>query len=190
MVEFDADRNRAAVDNQVDPSRKVALHMGGGGRRDVTGNIGRRCGHRTAEPAQDVEGDGVGRYPDGDGFEAGGGEIGHRAVLRLRQYQGQRTRPKSVREGHRVGVETGDLPCAADIPDMRNQRIERRPALGLVEAGDGGRVGGIRPEAVDGLGRERDQPAFAKGAHGCCHGSLAGGQNGGLQANIHCDLFP
>ena len=32
---FDPDRDRAAVDDQVDQPREVALHMGGGGRGDV-----------------------------------------------------------------------------------------------------------------------------------------------------------
>ena len=60
---------------------------------------------------------------------------------------------------------------------MGDQRIEGRAALGLVKPGDRGRVGGIRAEAINGLGRERDQPALAKAAAGFGHGSLAGGQN-------------
>ena len=67
--------------------------------------------------------------------------------------------------------------AACEIADMGDQRIERRPALGLIEPGDRGGVGGIRPEAIDGLGRERDQPALAEAAPGLRHGSLAGGPN-------------
>ena len=70
---------------------------------------------------------------------------------------------------------------------MGDQGIEGRPALGLVEVGDGGRVGGIGAEAVDGLGRERDQPAIGQRTRRSRHGGLAGGQNLGFQANIHCD---
>ena len=70
---------------------------------------------------------------------------------------------------------------------MGDQRIEGRPALGLVEAGDRGRIGGIGAEAIDGLGRERDQPALSQDTRRRRHGGLAGGQNLGFQANIHCD---
>ena len=87
-------------------------------------------------------------------------------------------------------VKTGDLPRRAEFADMGDQRIEGRPALGLVEAGDRGRIGGVRAEAVNGLGRERDQPARAQGTRGRGHGSLSGGQNLCFQACNHCDLFP
>ena len=88
-----------------------------------------------------------------------------------------------------VGVKTGDLPRRGEIADMGDQRIEGRPALGLVEAGDRGRIGGIGAEAVDGLGRERDQPALGQATRRRGHGGLAGGQNLGFQACIHCELI-
>ena len=49
-----------------------------------------------------------------------------------------------------------------EIADMGDQRIEGRPALGLVEPGDRRRIGGVGAEAIDGLGRERDQPALGQ----------------------------
>ena len=70
---------------------------------------------------------------------------------------------------------------------MGDQGIEGRPALGLVDAGDRGRIGGIGAEAIDGLGRKRDQAAFGQDTRSRRHGGLAGGQNLGFQANIHCD---
>ena len=60
---------------------------------------------------------------------------------------------------------------------MGDQRIEGGPALGLVEPGDRGRVGGVGAEAINGLGRERDQPALGQAARRFRHGSLAGGPN-------------
>src|SRR5439155_16289755 len=48
-----------------------------------------------------------------------------------------------------------------------------------------GRIGGVGAEAIDGLGRERDQPAVGENARGRTHGGLAGGQNLGCQAHIH-----
>ena len=52
--------------------------------------------------------------------------------------------------------------AACEIADMGDQRIEGGPALGLVEPRDRGRIGGIGAKAVDGLGRERDQPALGQ----------------------------
>ena len=87
----------------------------------------------------------------------------------------------------RGGVETGDLPRGREVADMGDQRIEGRPALGLVEPGDRGRIGGVRAEPVDGLGRERDQPALGQHARGRSRGGLAGRQNLRFQAHIHWD---
>ena len=44
---------------------------------------------------------------------------------------------------------------------MDDQRVEARPALGGVDARDRLAVGGVGGEAVDGLGRHRDQLAGA-----------------------------
>ena len=85
------------------------------------------------------------------------------------------------------GVKARDRQGGCDIADMGDQGIEGRPALGLVKVRDCGRIGGIGAEAVDGLGRERDQAAFGQSTCGSRHGGLAGGQNLGFQANIHCD---
>ena len=81
MVDSTPTSTGAAIDDQVDPPRKVALHMGGRGRRDMAGEIGRRRHHRAAERAQDLARHRMRGNPDRDGVEAGGGEIGDRAVL-------------------------------------------------------------------------------------------------------------
>ena len=187
MVGFDADIHRAAVDDQVDPAGQIALHMGGGGRRNVAREVRRRRHDRAAERPQDLPRHGVGRDPDRDGVEAGGGEIGHGAIRCFRQHQRQRAGPERLGQRQRGRVEAGDLPCGGDIADMGDQRIEGRPALGLVEPGNRGRIGRIGAEAIDRLGRERHQPAFGQNARRRRHGSLAGGQNRGLQASIHYD---
>jgi hypothetical protein len=49
---------------------------------------------------------------------------------------------------------------------MHDERIEARPALGGEDRGDRAVAGGIAAEAIDGLGRERDQLALAQGAGG------------------------
>ncbi len=40
---------------------------------------------------------------------------------------------------------------------MADQRVEMRPPLGLENRGDGARIRGIGPQAINGLGPERDQ---------------------------------
>ena len=61
-----------------------------------------------------------------------------------------------------VASKRRDLPGGSEVADMGDQRIEGRPALGLVEPRDRRRIGGVGAEPVDGLGRERDQPALGQ----------------------------
>ena len=62
------------------------------------------------------------------------------------------------------GIEHRQPPGGGEIEDMGDQRIERRPALGGIEPRDRGAVGGVGAEAIDGLGRERDQAAVRRGS--------------------------
>src|ERR1700737_2006373 len=52
------------------------------------------------------------------------------------------------------------------IVQMHDHRMIARPAFDLENLAHGGRIGGIRPEAVDGLGREYHQIAGAQGFDG------------------------
>ena len=164
MVDSTPTATASAVDDQVDSPREVALHMGRRGRRDMARQIGRWRHHRPAEGAQDGQRHRVGGNPDRDGVEPGGGELGDRAIRRFRQHQRQRPRPERLGERGRLGIKTGNPPGGREIADMGDQRIEGGPALGLIKPGDRGGVGGVRPEAIDGLGRERDQPALGRGS--------------------------
>ena len=73
---------------------------------------------------------------------------------------------------------------------MRDQRIERRPALGGVEPRDGGAVGGVGAEPVDGLGRERDQAAVGEAARGVGDGRAFGGNDAGVDRVGHFFFAP
>ena len=126
-------------------------------------------------------------HPDRDAIETCGGKIGNRAVICLRQHQRQRARPECLCQRDRPRLKAGNKPRSREIPDMGNQRIERGPALGLIEPRNRRSIGGIGAEAIDGLGRERDQPALGQDTHCRRHRGLAGGQNLGFQANFHCD---
>ena len=132
--------------------------------------IRRRRHHRSAEGAQDLARDRVGGNADRDGVEPGGGEIGHRAVFCFRQHQRQRSRPERLGQRQRGRIEPGDPARGIEIADMGDQRVESRPALGLVKPGNRRRIGSVGTEAIDGLGRERDQPALQQGSAPRRHG--------------------
>ena len=60
------------------------------------------------------------------------------------------------------GAEAGDRFGGRRVRDVRNQRIEARPSLGLEDAGHRDRVPGVGGEPIDRLGRQQHQFARAK----------------------------
>ncbi len=62
-------------------------------------------------------------------------------------------------EPRRIGIEARQLARRREIDHMRDQRIERRPALGRVEPRHRRAIGGVGAEPVNGLGGEGDKPA-------------------------------
>ena len=180
---FDADLHCSSINDQVDPPRKIALHMRRCRRGNMAGQVGRGRHHRAAEFVQDVAGHRMGGNADCNGVEAGRGKFGHRAVRSLRQHQRQRARPERVSERKRRGIETGDPVRGFEIADMHDQRIEGGPALGAVEPRDRFRIGGVGAEPVDCLGGERDQAAVAERPGSCCRRGRAGRSN--LRCQFH-----
>ena len=74
-----------------------------------------------------------------------------------RQHQRQRARPEGFGELlATAGRKRRSRSAMAIAGDMRDQRIEARPAFRLEDARDGLAVGRVAGEAVDGLGRDRD----------------------------------
>src|SRR5262249_36025778 len=63
-------------------------------------------------------------------------------------------------------IEARQRVCRGCIGHVRDEWIERRTALGLVEPCDRRPIGGVGTEPVDGLGRKRDQTAFGEYARG------------------------
>ncbi len=163
---FDADGAGAAVDHQVDAAAQVGQHMGGVGRRHMAGTVGRGRHHRPAEGLEQGRRYPVRRNPHRDAVEPGQRQIGHAAVRPFRQHQGQRARPERRRQPHGGVVENGEALGCRQVRDMGDQRIEGRTALGGVKPGDGLAIAGIGAEPIDGLGRERDQPASLEAGGG------------------------
>ena len=86
----------------------------------------------------------------------------HRGLLW--QHQRQRSRPERSRKLLSRGIEAAEAARRSHIGNVRDQRIECRPSLGGVEPRHGLAIAGIGAEPIDGLGREGDQPAFARGS--------------------------
>ena len=145
--------------------REIGLHVRGRGRRHMAGAVGRRRDHRLAERREDVAGDRRGR---------------ERAPRWCRDRRSPDRRPGSrppwaapasaapARTPRRAARASASKRASRarrrEVGDVGDQRIERRPALGLVEPRDGARRGRVGAEAVDGLGREGDQAAGGKDA--------------------------
>ena len=66
-------------------------------------------------------------------------------------------------------IENRDLPGHGQAGDMRDQRVETRPALGLENPRDGDAVGRISGEAIDRLGRDSDDFAGFEQRQRTCH---------------------
>ena len=185
IVELDADPRCPAIDDEIDAAAEVGLHVRRLGRRHMAGAVCRRRHHRSAERRENIAGDGVVGNAHRDAVETGRRQCRHRTIGRLGQDERQRPRPEGVGEPRRIGIKARQRLRRWAIDNSGDQRIERRPALGLVDARDrppGGRIGA---EAVDRLGRERDQPAGGKDVRRLGDRAGIGRQNARRQRGCH-----
>ena len=162
------------------PSRS-SITCCGGGRRDMAGAVGGGRHHRPAEA-----GSGCRARPDAPA----------RAPRCCRARRSQARRPGSRRASAAPASAApartprrAARPSASntarrlrrgEIGHMRDQRIERRPALGGIEPRDGLAVGGVGAEPIDGLGRKRDQAALGKAERRVGDGDEIGGSKAGV----------
>ena len=140
--------------------------MLGRGRADTAEAVGRGSGDtgmlsgNGGEGAQQTERDRVAGHAQADGILAASDGIRHPGLLF--ENQGQRAGPEGFHEFPRHGGNLlGPVVDGVMAGDMDDERMVGRPALGGKNLGDGDRVGGIRPQTVDRLGREGDQLACA-----------------------------
>ena len=167
MVELDADAGRAAVDDQVDAAVEIGAHM----LRRSSARRGRTDWPTARPPAC--------RRPSAGRARSGGPARAPRSS-RARRWRVPTpgSRPPSAAPGSAAPARTRRRAAsrrrksararsaALRVRHMRDQRIEARAALGGIEPRDRRAVGGVGAEAVDRLGRERDQPALAQHARG------------------------
>ena len=159
--QFDAAARRAAVEDPVDPAVEVGGDMGGGGRADAAGAVGRGRGERDARRRDQRLRDRVIGRAQRQRLEPGAREQTDLAARRDRRDDRQRPRPERLGEPAGEIVECASRAAARRAGDMGDQRIERRPALRGVDRRDGAIVGRVAGEPVNRFGRHRDQPAGA-----------------------------
>ena len=185
IVELDADPRCPAVDDEIDAAAEVGLHVRRLRRRHMAGAVCRRRHHRPAEGCENIAGDGVVGNTHRDAVETGRRQRGHRAIGRLRKDERQRPWPEGVGEPRRIGIKLRQRLRRRAIDNSGDERVERWPALGLVDARHrppGGRVG---TEAVDRLGRESDEPAGGKDARRLGNRAGIGRQNARRRRDCH-----
>jgi hypothetical protein len=68
--------------------------------------------------------------------------------------------------------------CHVHVGYVNYKGIKARPSFGIKDGGDGGIVGSIRPQAVNGLGRECDHTSFVKPPRRVRDGFSRVGSNG------------
>ncbi|PRP90059.1 hypothetical protein ENSA5_68310 [Enhygromyxa salina] len=135
--------------------------MGGARRRDRLKAIGARRRDRQPSGLEQGPRDRVGRGSQGDAREPGRDQVGDQRPLG--QDQGQRPRPEAPREpGRELGPGLDQGAGLVEVEHVDDQRVVARPPLGREDLGDGARVEGRGAQAIDCLGRERDELATAQ----------------------------
>ena len=177
---FDADLGGAPIHDGIDAAIEIGSDMGGHGGTDMTGAIGRGRGDRPADGLEHGMGHGMIGHAQSDAVEPGGRDLADRAARRLRHHQSQWSRPERQRQA--FGRRREDALTAGELErsQMSNQRIEARPPLGLVDAGDRSAIGGIGAQAIDRFGGKGDQPALGQDAPGLRQGGWVGPEMQGV----------
>src|SRR5689334_537768 len=117
--------------------------MLGRGRRHVAGPISRGRYDRATKGAKEVARHRMGGDPHGDRRKACSRKLSNWALGLPRHHKGQWTGPKYLCEPGRGWIELAEQAGCSSVMDMRDQRIEGRPAFGLVEASDSPGVRGV-----------------------------------------------
>ncbi|CAG7658076.1 hypothetical protein SBRY_90139 [Actinacidiphila bryophytorum] len=156
-----ADCAGAAVQDEVDGITELRMDVVGGGRADGAEAVGRRGGDTAAEGGQQRERDGVVGHPHRHRLQTTGRFQGHPATPP--QDQRERPRPEAFRQQasrlrHLLDPGIQHLRAA----EMDDQRVGRGAPLHLENARDSHGILGVRPQTVDGLGRESHQPPGAQ----------------------------
>src|SRR6266851_4788565 len=158
-------RRIPAVQDDADRIAQLIAHMLRLGRTQSPVAIRGWCRDAATEGVQQLLCNGMRGDADSDAVLPACDDVVD--VFRLGQYQGQGARPEFRGQLFRDRWQRGHP--AAQIPrivQMHDHRMIGRTPLDLENLAHGGRIGGIRPESIHGLGREHHQIAGAQGFDG------------------------
>ena len=175
---LDADLAGPAVQDQGDAAVHVLIDVGGGGRAGAGGKVGAGGGDGQAADPQHLPGDGMAGHPDAHGSKARRHRVRHGGLLG--QQQGQRPGPVG---GHQAAGGLRHLAEGAELvlaPDVDDQRVVRRAALGLKDPEHGLGVQGVRAQAVDRFRGKGHQLPFLKEPGGQLKGFPVRGKHPGI----------
>ena len=161
-----SDSAGAAIDGGGDRVPGLLKRIGEGGGAGPARAVGRRGDDRAAERRENGAGLGVAGNAHGDAVQPGAGQVADLLAVADRSHDGQGPGPEGFGQGAGGGVEDGDGLSRRRVGHMGDQRVEARPALGLEDRGDGGGVGGVGGQAIDGFGRQHDEASLTQGV-GC-----------------------
>lgn len=165
----------AGIQNQPDPVAQVFRHMFGPRRRKPVRTIGRWCRDWPIRRRDQGPGHGVRRNPYADERHTGSRRVRNRP--RFRQNQREWPWPEGI--GQFLGIVRPILDALPANPldrlAMHDQGIGLRPALGFEDLTNGRFVGGIRPQAINGLGRKRHKAAGSEDRGGLADDFGVGG---------------
>ncbi len=151
--------------------------MRGRGRADAPGSIGAGCDDRPPGLAKERQRHWMVGNAHRQRCKARRGEETDRAARPARQHQGQRSRPEAPGEALGGGGELDETRHLIGFGQVRDQRVEARAALRLVEACNRAVAGCIGAKSVHGLGREGDKELAIERCNGLFE-RIFGGRNG------------
>ena len=159
---LEADVGRTGVENQVDSPVEVLEHVRGGRRARPRKAIRARRGDRNAGHLHQRARDAMRRHAQRHARQSRRDEIGHLGFFR--QDRASAVPPRTTAPSLRAPGRHADraLIHLADVRDVHDQRIVRRPLLRVEDFLHGDRIERVRAEAVDGFRREHDELARAQ----------------------------
>ena len=163
MVDSRPDLAFAAVEHHAHRVAEFLAHMLGARRADVPVAVGRRRGDAAAEGRQQLLRHRMRGHAHGDACPGrrsrGRARLGARGSTSVSGPGQKRSRQLLARPG---GTSRTQRVQEARAVEVHDQRVRRRPALELEDLAHRGGVLRVGAEAIDGLGRKRDQFAVAQ----------------------------
>ncbi len=158
---FDADLAGAAVEDVVDAVAELVFDVLSGRGADATEEVGAGGCDGDAGGSNEFKGERVIGHAQADFGETGSDEVGDGVLF------GEQDRQRAGPEGgHQFaggwGDAGGELVDLSEVGDVDDERVEEGAVFGFEDACDGGGGRGVAGEAVDGLGRHRDDLVVAE----------------------------